>query len=112
MTKISDWLLIARNREAWKRWQQKVNGIKTRDFKRGCGYYLTIGLIGYSPIGKVVELQCEGGKIAICELIDYETFGDPFDMVKESWWCLIGYKGIKAAKDCSFREFLALYIQN
>lgn len=107
--RLPDVLLIFRNYRAWKHWRKIKSGIKTRDFKRGCGYYITVGLFNYNPIGKVVELEMKSGKIGLYELLDYQTYSDPNDMVKESNWHFIGYKGEKAIKDCSFSEALSLY---
>lgn len=53
----------------------------------------------------------KSGKIAFCKLLDYKTFRDPDDMIEESYWELIGYKGNKAIKDCTFSEALCLYFR-
>ena len=108
---LAEVLLIIRNYKLWKHWRKIKKGVKTRDFKRGCGYYITVGLFGYNPIGEVKELKMESGKIGLYELVDYKTYSDPWDMVKESWWHFIGYKGQKAIKDCSFSEFVSLYFR-
>jgi hypothetical protein len=90
-------------------WRKVKRGVLTRDFKRGCGYYITVGLLGYDPIGEVQELEMQSGKIGLYKLIDYKTFRDPWDMIDESWWHFVGYKGQKPIKECSFSEFLAYF---
>lgn len=102
-------LLIAKNFKIWKHWRKIKNGFEPKDFKIGCGYYLTVSLIGNNPIGKVREFKMKSGKIGIYKLIDYTTFSDPTDMIKESWWHFVGYEGQKSLKDCSFSEALSLY---
>ncbi len=108
---LAEVLLIVKNYKIWKHWRRIKKGVETRDFKRGCGYYIPVGLLGYNPIGKVEELEMKSGKIGLYKLVDYKTFRDPWDMVKESWWHFIGYKGHKAIKDCSFSEALSLYFR-
>lgn len=102
-------LLVVRNYKKWKHWRKIKKGVKTRDFRRGCSYYITVGLLGYNPIGKVEEMEMKRGKIGLLELVDYQTYSDPSDMIKESWWHFVGYKGQKAIKDCSFSEAVSLY---
>ncbi|MFA6946709.1 MAG: hypothetical protein WC220_12495 [Pedobacter sp.] len=102
-------LLIITNFNRWMYWRKVKRGVLTRDFKRGCGYYITVGLLGYDPIGEVQELEMQSGKIGLYKLIDYKTFRDPWDMIDESWWHFVGYKGQKPIKECSFSEFLAYF---
>ena len=110
-TVLAKVLLVLRNFKRWKHWRKVQKGVKTKDFKRGCGYYITVGFLGYNPIGEIQELKMKSGKIGLYELVDYKTFQDPDDMIDESWWHFIGYKEQKAIKDCSFNEFLALYFR-
>lgn len=106
---LSEALLIIRNYKLWRYWRSIKKGIKTRDFKRGPGYYITVGLLGHNPIGCIQEFQMASGKIGLYELLDYRLYSDPDDMVKESWWHFLGYLGEKPVKDCSFSQFLSLY---
>lgn len=102
-------LLILKNREGYNYWKAKKNGRKFRELNRGAGYYLTIGLFGHNPIGQKWEAEMESGKIGLYELVDYDTYRDPKDMVKNSWWNFLGYKESKLIRDCSFEEFISLY---
>lgn len=102
-------LLILKNWKGYKYWKSKKNGKKFREFNRGAGYYLTIGLLGHNPIGQKWETKMQSGKVGLYELIDYERYSDPDDMVKNSWWDFLGYKEMKLIRDCSFEEFLSLY---
>lgn len=110
-SRLSEVLIIVKNYKLWKHWLKIKKGAKTRDFKRGCGYYITVGVLGFNPIGKVEELPMKSGNIGLYELVDYKTFSDPCDMIEESWWHFIGYKGQKAIKDCSFSEAVSLYFR-
>jgi len=95
-----------KNREEYKSWKQIKNGKKPVNMKRGCGYYITVGLLGCNPIGKKEEIKMSSGRTAIAELISYECFSDPDDMIEESLWHVSGYKGEKLFKDMSFEEYL------
>lgn len=108
---LTQLFLIIRNYKVWKHWKKIKKGIKTKDLKRGCGYYITVGILGYNAIGKVEELEMESGKIGLYELIDYKTYSDPSDMIKESWWHFIGYKSQKGIKECSFTEAMYMYFR-
>ena len=72
------------------------------------GYYEVV-LDDYKIIGLIKEMETKSGKIGLFELLDFQVYSDPFDMVKESQWHFVGYKGQKAIKDCSFREAMQLY---
>jgi len=102
-------ILIIKNIKAYKYWKAKRKGKKFCEHERGCGYYLTLGLLGHNVKGQKWETEMQSGKTGIYELVGYESFGDPHDMVKKSWWNFIGYKGIKPIKECSFNEFLSIY---
>lgn len=102
-------ILILKNYKYYKRWKRIKAGAKPIDYERGPGYYFTIGLLGYNPKGKIEETKMQSGKVGIYELVDYELYSDPSDMIKKSFWHFIGYKGIKPIKECTFNEFLELY---
>jgi len=102
-------LLILKNWKGYKYWKAKKNGKKFNEFNRGAGYYITLGILGHNPIGQKWEAQMQSGKVGLYELVDYETYRDPYDMVKNSYWNFIGYKGIKPIHECNFEEFLSLY---
>lgn len=102
-------LLILKNWKGYKYWKAKKNGKKFKECNRGADYYIPTGLLGYNPIGQKWETQMQSGKVGLYELVDYETYSDPYDMIKNSYWNFIGYKGIKPIHECSFEEFLSLY---
>ena len=110
-TMLAEVLIVIKNYNLWKHWRKIKKGVKTKDLKRGSGYYITVGLFGYNPIGKIEELEMRSGKIGLYELVCYQTCGDPFDMIKESWWHFVGYKDQKPIKDCSFSEAVYLYFR-
>ena len=90
-------------------WRRRRKGKVFVDFVRGPGYYFTVGLFGYDPKQHPYEWDLKSGKIGIFQLIDYQQFRDPWDMIKESRWMFLGYKGQKAINDCTFQEYLAIY---
>jgi hypothetical protein len=101
--------LIIKNWHIYRYWKKKSKGEKIVDLRRGSGYYIRLAAYDYCPVGQIWEAKMESGKIGIYELIRCEKFFDPHDMIKESFWNLIGYKGVKAMKDCDFKEFITLY---
>ena len=107
-------LLILQNWKAYKYWKARKKGKKFRDLDRGAGYYLNtdpsyIFVSGKSPKGQLWTTKMQSGKTGIYELIDYENYRDPSDMIKHSWWSFIGYENCKAIPECNFKEFLSLY---
>lgn len=101
---------ILRNFKLWRHWRSVRKGKKPIDGVLGPGYYIKVGLLSHNPIGQIQNLVHKNGKKCISELISYETFWDPNDMIKESNWHVIGYVGEKAIKDCeTFAEFLSIY---
>lgn len=103
-----DLILIAKNYRKWRDWRKIKNGVKTVDLKRGAGYYFPV-LLFHNPIGMIEEMKMESGKIGLFELLSFKSYQDPWDMIEESYWHFIGYKGEKLIKDCSFREALEIY---
>ena len=107
-------LLILQNWKAYKYWKARKKGKKFRDLDRGAGYYLNtdptyIFVSGKSPKGQLWKTKMQSGKTGIYELIDYENYRDPSDMIKHSWWNFIGYENCKPIHECNFEEFLSLY---
>ncbi len=108
-------LLILKNWKAYRHWKARKKGQKFRDFHRGAGYYLITDPAYFfterkSPKGQIWKTEMESGETGIFELIDYENYRDPSDMVKHSWWHFIGYENCKPIHECSFQEFLSLYV--
>ncbi len=109
---IKNILLILTNWKHYKYWDKRKRNVKFHDLHRGAGTYLNVGLFGVNPIGELLESKMKSGKVGIYELVKYETFSDSEDMVKNSWWNFVGYKGIKPVQECNFDEYLELYIPN
>lgn len=110
-------LLIIKNWNAYAYWKERKKGKKFRDLDRGAGYYLStdpayVFMSGKSPKGQIWETKMQSGKTGVYELIDYENYKDPYDMIKHSWWSFIGYKNYKPIHECNFKEFLSLYMQH
>jgi hypothetical protein len=99
--------------EKFKEWHsKKIDGIKTRDLKRGAGYYLFLDFHGNHLIGKDEDfiLNSSSGKRQIYRLIDFKRFSNPPDMIKSSDWEFIGYneeKPIAKIKDA--KEAMLIY---
>ena len=102
-------LFALKNWKKYKYWRARVNGKKFREFDRGAGYYITLGLFGYNPVGEMWESKMQSGKTGIYELIAYEAYRDPHDMVKHGWYSFVGYVGEKPIPKCTFEEFISLY---
>jgi hypothetical protein len=98
----------------WNEYQKRVLDKKPIcDHEKGCGYYLPetqIPLLG-SAIKRHShdEWKMESGRIGIWKLLDYVTFSDPYDMVKDSAWQFLGYKGMKPIENMTFEEFCAFH---
>jgi len=105
-----NFLLKLTNFSIYKDWKKIKAGKKIINQRKGTGYYLPLGFLGVELIGTKEEWTMQSGKIALVELISYERFDDPSDMVKESFWFQRGYKGEKLFKDMSFEEYLKLVI--
>ena len=101
--------LILKNWEIYKDWRRIRKGEKVINMRKGAGYYITVGLLGANPIGIKEEWKMKSGKVALVELIEYDTFRDPSDMIKESRWHQSGYKGEKPFKEMKFEEYLELF---
>ncbi len=113
---IEQFLLIIKNWKNYKYWKERKKGKKFRDIDRGAGYYINTDptnsfYSGKSPIGQLWETKMGSGKIGIYELIDYENYRDPSDMIKHSWWNFIGYKDCKPIHECRFEEYISLYVK-
>jgi len=93
----------------YREWKKIKGGAEPINMKRGAGYYITVGLIGHNPKGKIEEIKMKSGKVAIAKLISYKRFRDPDDMIEESYWHITGYKGEKKIKEMTFKEFIKLY---
>lgn len=87
----------------------RKNGYKTVDLKKGCGYYIERGLFPREDVGVIKEFKMKSGVISIFELLEFETFSDPYDMTKSSVWMLLGDKDLKPISECSYFEFIELY---
>jgi len=106
------WKIIKNLYEDWKiykEWKAIKNGKEVIHFRRGAGFYLPVGLIGAKLKGRIEEWKMKSGKTAIVKLIDYKTFEDPDDMVEESYWQFLGYKGEKQVREMSFKEYRKLF---
>jgi hypothetical protein len=90
----------------YSNYKQIKKGGKPINMKRGAGYYIPSGIINVDVIGRKESIAMSSGRKAIAELISYETYFDPGDMVKESSWHISGYDGEKLFKDMSFEEYL------
>jgi hypothetical protein len=107
-------ILIIKHWSHYRYWRIKSKGIKTKDHDRGVGYYLPHPLVislGGNTDPVTWETEMKSGKTGVYELVSSEFFSDPWDMVKSSKWNLIGYKGVKPIADCSFSEFIDLYVK-
>lgn len=94
---------------AWLYLFGRKRGKLTVDFVRGPGYYLTVGLLGYDPRSKPYQWNLKDGKTAIFRLIDWEGYRDPWDMIKQSKWQLLKFKGEKPINECTVSEFIKIY---
>lgn len=99
-------LRILKNWKEYKSWKAVKNGKKPINMERGPGYYFPTGLIGVKNRGRIEEIQMKSGRTAIAELIDYDLFSDPNDMIEKSFWHVSGYKGEKLLKDMTFKQYL------
>ena len=90
----------------WMDWRKRVSGRVVVDWSRGCGYYLPGQFSGYSrDIGRVETHALQSGNHGTYKLLSVDTYSDPSDMIKESRWQLLGYRGQKLFSDMSFREY-------
>lgn len=89
-----------------KDWKDRKSGKKMFDYNMGAGYYLPGQLFGYNnDIGMLREVQLQSGKVGIYKLLKVETYTDPSDMIENSYWQLMGYKGEKLFAETSFEEY-------
>ena len=102
--------LRLKNWNRYRYWKSRRKGKKYSDLLRGPGYYIVSGL-GINPLGQLYHTKMMSGKIGVYELIDLDFFSDPWDMVKESRWCFLGYQNEKAVASCSFEEYLFIYVK-
>lgn len=106
--KLKQFILILSNFYVYRRWSKVRKGVKTIDWQRGPGYYFMTGLVFHSPIGEIQKLEMKSGKIGLYELLSYEVYRDPWDMIKSSNWHFVGYEGEKPIKEYTFLEYLKL----
>lgn len=107
--RLADRKLIKENRDYYDYWKQVQRGDQPL-IRKGAGFYLNLGMLfSDNKKGKVEEWEMESGEIAKVKLIDYEACSDPKDMVKESWWLVLGYKGKTPLKETTFRQFMDEY---
>lgn len=104
-------MFILKNWRLYNHWKGITKGNKPINETKGAGYYIIVGLLGHNPIGKIEIWDMTSGKQGIFELVNYECFSDPSDMIKNSWWHFVGYKNEKPIKDCTFREATEIYYQ-
>lgn len=93
----------------YRYWKDKCRGKKFKDYDRGVGYYITVGVLGMDEIGSIWKPKMTSGETGIYELIKYETFSDPSDMIKHGWYNMIGYVGKKPIHECTYKEFVEIY---
>ena len=86
-------------------WLKKKLGINTVDFEERCGYFLPEG----TRKGRLVYFPSHNGKILLYRVVEIEFYRDPYDMIKFCKFSLVGMKGEKEIKECSFKEFLTIY---
>lgn len=114
MTKLKAWirwhLFIWRHWSLYKEWKGRREGKVYADFRRGCGYYLTLGLLGHDVIksNECVEFKMKSGKVGLFKLVGYERYRDPDDMTKWSDWMFLGYKGETPVAEMSLYDFASL----
>lgn len=106
---MKELLFILKNWKLYNHWKSITKGKKPVNETRGAGYYISVGIIGVNPIGKTEIWDMQSGRKAIFELVNYECFSDPSDMIRKSWWHFIGYAEEKPIKDCTFREAIEIY---
>lgn len=86
-------------------WLKKKVGIETVDFEKRCGYFLP----PHVRRGSTATLEASNGKILRYKIVDIEFYRDPWDMIKFCKFSLIGMKGEKEIRECTFKEFLKIY---
>src|SRR3990167_5341967 len=106
---VIKWVFILRHWRMYRYWKAKVRGDKVDDWRRGPGYYIVFGLFGHDPYKKIWKTRMESGKVGIYNLARYDTYNDPPDMIRVSWWNFVGYEGFKPIHECGFYEFIDLY---
>lgn len=99
-------LLIISNFREYRIWKRRIKEEVICDFKRGCGYYLTVGYSFPNPVGRIEKIAMKSGKTSISKLLSYKTYSDPSDMIKESYYQMLGYENEKLFKDMTFEEYL------
>jgi len=93
------WLQLIR---IWFDWRRRVKGVEVIDWRRGPGYYL--GLYkNYND--RILETPLQNGKIGIYKLLNIIYYNDPPDMIENSYWQLLGYKGQKPFSKMTFNEY-------
>jgi hypothetical protein len=90
------------NFKIWLDWRKRIKGVEVIDWRRGCGYYL--GLFKTYQ-DRIIEAPLPSGKVGIYKLLDVIYYYDPYDMIKESYWQLLGYKGEKKFNEMTFLEY-------
>lgn len=104
-------LLIINNWYHYRYWRKIQKGKITIDYKRGAGYYIPVNSLAHTNEW-TERFEMESGNVGIYELVDIETYSNPHDMIKESYWHFIGYEGEKPVKECTFREFIDIYVHH
>jgi len=95
--------------QVYKDWWKIRKGEKIINQIKGSDHYVPVKLLGARLVGRKEEWEMGSGKIALVELVRYETFIDHSDMVKESFWHQSGYKGEQLFKEMSFKKYLKLF---
>ena len=107
-----NWLIILTkiifNPVVYIKWLERKSNKNICDYTKGCGYYLPLGLLGGTLIGKEEVWDMQSGRKMRVKLIGYKKYLDPSDMVHESYWQYIGYENEKMFSEMSFIEFLAV----
>lgn len=100
----------------WKEYEKRViNKLPCVDYVKGCGYYLPetgLHFINIIDRHQADEWEMQSGGTGIWKLLSYKLFHDPDDMVEESTWQFLGYKGEKLLSEMTFDEFTKFYMKN
>lgn len=101
--------LILKHFKHYRYWRNKRKGVKYHDLRRGSGYYITTSK--GDQRGRKRKITMKSGKTALFELLDYAVLPG-LSLISHSTWNMIGYDGMKAIHECTFREFLKIYTDN
>ena len=92
------------NFRLWLSWRNRIKNKQIVDWRRGCGYYLDVYRLEEAD-GRIEECKLPSDRIGIYKLIGIDYFSNPPDMIENSYWQLLGYKGQKLFKDMTFNEY-------